>query len=1151
MASSDVNVINIEVLKQYHSNFTSEKSRFSNFSYKVFSDSYIKKCQDTYISKIARKLEQCYEEAEDFYKEIDNWWKDYNEEATNIENVLSGNTTSGVFNHQALRQCTNELPELRDYTFVFDDVVVQDINVTPSEIGDFSSENKNVDKTLTTEEEKKQKIIEMLGFNEISKERVSLGNFIAPLVAFDQEIANLDQQLEDMKEAHTKNYYNFKYNPNKEKESLAEQEKLEKIIEEYKKIRETAEETMLEYLGITKENVGTILEFYNYSTEEERKNLLKSSVIMLSTEVPKVMQFEGINSPQEEKEFSQVATNTVKGVGFNVLEGIGKGLEKIMDGLCVIGTAYQAQQLQNTVIVSDQMGLLFGEEHDIFSQTTANQLTDEMWQGTKEFVSKEYVKDSFDYFYENVELGQEIYAYAYKPEETRALVSEVTSFVTTLVIGGEMAPATIFVSSLGGNTSDAWNDGATLEEGLAYGAANASYDTFEYFLGQGIGGLKFFKGGSALRNQLLNTGTHVILDAADGATSAFVNPFLKMIYAPNANNVDELLYIANHDAEGNQINNYTSWDELSGQDQYWTLFEYNGGKQAVLTEAINGAAMSIVGEAGDIFKATKVDSIVNSLSDGNNKELMDSIASLDDSQLEELINVASNKNMMDQLVNNLEPEQLDRAIDSLTHADIKRLVDAGNADIFSNALNNNQLKKLYDKMGDSPNLKEFKDDVGKKLDDTTVKLVDDDATLKLVDDDATLKLVDDDTTLKSVDDDATVKLVDDDATVKLVDDDATLKLVDDDATLKLVDDDATLKLVDDDATLKLVDDDATVKLPEDNDKIVKISTAEKYDVLATFIDKTLDDGVSDQQLVALMFNTFKDAMNNDNQKALSVLKMFNTLKKNNPDLKIALATDSTMAYWDRSESAIVIGKNTTYSNVLLHELGHCLYDSVLDGKLPNNWDKISANARYISSNNKVMGNFGNSVSNLDNYIYNMAKEQFEFKLKNDYGLSLDEYEEVIAKQYSQILADGLEGDDLRLKLKQLNYGDDVIDMIFTKDYDADDVATATIMGAISELEDQIYNTQYSDYIALSDIIDAVYEGEKLDLNGNQIKTTYTHGSEYYSNSEANASFHEIIANFTQIKISGHQNSLDCIRAMFGEEFYNLLEETFSKFCNSN
>ena len=144
-----------------------------------------------------------------------------------------------------------------------------------------------------------------------------------------------------------------------------------------------------------------------------------------------------------------------------------------------------------------------------------------------------------------------------------------------------------------------------------------------------------------------------------------------------------------------------------------------------------------------------------------------------------------------------------------------------------------------------------------------------------------------------------------------------------------------------------------------------------------------------------------------------------------------------------------------------------------------------------------------------------------------------------------------EGDDLRLKLKQLNYGDDVIDMIFTKDYDADDVATATIMGAISELKDQIYNTKYSDYIALSDIIDAVYEGEKLDLNGNQIKTTYTHGSEYYSNSGANASFHEIIANFTQIKISGHQNSLDCIRAMFGEEFYNLLEETFSKFCNSN
>ena len=41
-------------------------------------------------------------------------------------------------------------------------------------------------------------------------------------------------------------------------------------------------------------------------------------------------------------------------------------------------------------------------------------------------------------------------------------------------------------------------------------------------------------------------------------------------------------------------------------------------------------------------------------------------------------------------------------------------------------------------------------------------------------------------------------------------------------------------------------------------------------------------------------------------------------------------------------------------------------------------------------------------------------------------------------------------------------------------------------------------------------------------------------------------FDEIIANFTQVKMSGNTKALRKIRDIFGDEFYLLLEDTFNK-----
>lgn len=103
---------------------------------------------------------------------------------------------------------------------------------------------------------------------------------------------------------------------------------------------------------------------------------------------------------------------------------------------------------------------------------------------------------------------------------------------------------------------------------------------------------------------------------------------------------------------------------------------------------------------------------------------------------------------------------------------------------------------------------------------------------------------------------------------------------------------------------------------------------------------------------------------------------------------------------------------------------------------------------------------------------------------------------------------------------------------------------------IGEIKHEITRTQYGNDAAMSDIIDAVYMGEGKDLNGDDLKLTYVHGKSFYDSLGADATraaFNEIQANFTQIKMSGEQESLDKIKATFGEEFYNTLEQTFNEY----
>lgn len=364
------------------------------------------------------------------------------------------------------------------------------------------------------------------------------------------------------------------------------------------------------------------------------------------------------------------------------------------------------------------------------------------------------------------------------------------------------------------------------------------------------------------------------------------------------------------------------------------------------------------------------------------------------------------------------------------------------------------------------------------------------------------------------------------------------------------------KVVDPNATLEM-DSAATVTITDKIDPaateqlgpIRVIDRKEKEAVLKDFVDVMHRGQASDGKVVNLMYNTFDKAMDNGNIEAYNILKTFVELKRRNPDIRVVIG-NGPRSYWLSSTSSIVI--NPEYvkiqaSGTLCHELGHCLYDSILGGKLPDNWDAIVARAKRISSNGNAMDSVCNDLKVRSDLNWSASCQILKKDIHDSLGLTLDEYQKVLADKYSNML-NGLTENDVRNMLTAIGLDKRNIDKIISEGVDPLKIADADLTVRASKISDKIYRTQYPHYTAISDMIDAVYKGEKYDLNGKSIYTNYGHSAEYYKTGQKNLQFHELIANFNALKMLGADPSF-LLKSMFGEEFYNVLEDTFNKFCN--
>ena len=416
----------------------------------------------------------------------------------------------------------------------------------------------------------------------------------------------------------------------------------------------------------------------------------------------------------------------------NAVIGLVKGVvslvESILDFALLLGSAASTV---NTGILDIAKGIVTGN----WDWT----VTKKLWNGTRSVVSYEWTNKLAKSFY-NTSAGKTLDKYAYKPFKSDGMACQVTegigyiagiivltivtcgigaaasggaaagatatsvssSAIATLSVGS--ASATISTGSVvsagiaaaagaGKNTSAAWNDGASTVNGLLYGVAKGTYEGFEMGLGYTIGSLKIVQG-TGLAAQSINTASHVALDTLDGASGAFVDPLLSMIYSPNAKNTEEIMKLINYDANGNKISNKT-WDDLSFSEKYNVLFKYKGGWNTVATQALMAGGMSFLSEIPDLKAAAKIsqgtsvmqvaDDVAGAVAIGATSKkgfssLMEKLKGISETRsnnsLKKIITKAQKAGNLEQVAKTLSVEQLSSSLKILDDVSVKSLFNS-------------------------------------------------------------------------------------------------------------------------------------------------------------------------------------------------------------------------------------------------------------------------------------------------------------------------------------------------------------------------------------------------------------------------------------------------------------------------------------------
>ena len=535
--------------------------------------------------------------------------------------------------------------------------------------------------------------------------------FLQQHQAYQQQYDKVYELLNDPKRDSTESVLIIYGQLNQYSEYLSDEtkQKMQQYVEEYQRIISTldADAASTFYDKVIDFRKSYVKELQDAMEKDYRKNKPK----------------------QEEYTFGDALLDTVKAYGASAANmGLStvKGVAKFGEAVGDFG------QIATTGVAS-----VFTGAYDLVRGDTSFSTTSAMWEGTKASVARDITSELGEVFNEETGTRDFLDKYAFswgKSDGAGCVIAEGAGYITgiillnTVTFGGATAATAATGSSgissalgagiwagIGGtgkNTETAWKNGASIGEGLAYGAAKGAVEGFEMWLGYKINASQIFKG-TGFKSAVGNALTHVAMDAADGGLGAIVDPALQLIYMTDEQK-NAALYRLNYDKDGNKINDIT-WDDLNAWNKYTANFNANGGWKNVGTQAASAAVVSFASEVPGVVKVGRASYLVDKISkEGLTEQTLDTLKNLKGKTLESFAEQAGTRMSLENLkdvIPNIEKDAMVKVFDSVLEADdidkslrtlkildddsFKYLMDNTNA-LTSTSKNTEFIKKISD-----------------------------------------------------------------------------------------------------------------------------------------------------------------------------------------------------------------------------------------------------------------------------------------------------------------------------------------------------------------------------------------------------------------------------------------------------------------------
>ena len=229
------------------------------------------------------------------------------------------------------------------------------------------------------------------------------------------------------------------------------------------------------------------------------------------------------------------------------------------------------------------------------------------------------------------------------------------------------------------------------------------------------------------------------------------------------------------------------------------------------------------------------------------------------------------------------------------------------------------------------------------------------------------------------------------------------------------------------------------------------------------------------------------------------------------------------------------------AGTIFHETGHYLFDKVLGEKIPADFENVrvgAVNNLHSSANSQLLKDLKTNISEVRYYADYKSTSSLKNNLANKGFSSIEAYKKHLTNLYS---SESVSQRVDRLKTNTTTAGSMYtagFDKEIATKFDFDDALNCANfeINSMKRKSMDAVSRSLSSYTDISGMIDS------LTLSDDYL--WYGHSKEYFARNPLRNSYHELIADYTSLRVRGETQAIGLLRQLFGTEVMDMLENTY-------